>query len=268
MFERYNDQARRAIFFARYAASQSGSPKIEAEHLMLGVVREAGPWIAKFAPSLSIDELRTKIPRRARRPENAPPQINMPLTKECKNILSYAAEEATNLNHRYIGAEHLLLGILREEDCLASSLLREAGVELESLRERAAADVSQRSEGSPPGGMSMQGGREVVHALIDEIPENMLSYVKEAIDRTVSSVRPIRPHQTTESAPTEGRFSTSRNEGGDVIVETRHVAGGHEIHLTERLHVSPDGTRLSYVQEIAGPKPDQKHKNTIEFDLS
>jgi hypothetical protein len=267
MFERYNDQARRAIFFARYAASQSGSPKIEAEHLLLGVVREAGSWISRFAPSLSIEDLRAKIPRRMRPAETTPPQISMPLTKECKNILSYAAEEAVNLNHRYIGCEHLLLAILREENCLASTLLKEAGLQEESLRERVSTDVSQ-SETVRPAGISLLGGREVVHALIDELPENMLGYVKEAIDRTVSSVRPIRPQQAVEGARSEGRVSTSRLEGGDVVVETKHVAGGHEIHLTERLRVSPDGTRLSYVQEIAGPKPDQKHKNTIEFDLS
>jgi hypothetical protein len=216
---------------------------------------------------LTVDEVRAKTPRKARSIEGPTPQINMSLASECRAILSHAAEEATNLNHRYIGTEHLLLGILREENTLASSLVRDAGIDLEGLRERVAADVSDQQTPGQSGGITVLGGREVVHAMIDELPESMLVFVKEAIDRTVSSVRPIRPFPTSE-APPEGRSSTSRYENGDVVVETRHVAGGHQIVLTERLHLSPDGTRLSYVQEIAGPKPDQKHKNTIEFDIS
>ena len=267
MFERYNDQARRAIFFARYAAIQSGSTRIEPEHLMLGVVREVGPWIAKVGPSLSMEELRAKIPPRIRQGEIASPQISMALTRECKNILSYAAEEATSMSHRHIGPQHLILALLRDENSLASVILRGAGLQLEPLRERVAADVAE-IETTSSSEIPVTGGREIVHALIDEIPENMLGYVKEAIDRTVSSVRPIRRPQGTETEHVEGRFSTSHVEGEDVVVETRHVAGGHQIRLTERLHLSPDGTRLSYVQEIAGPKPDQKHTNTIEFDIS
>ena len=61
--------------------------------------------------------------------------IDLPLSDECKRILAYAAEEAERLNHRHIGTEHLLLGILREEKCLAAKILQERGLRLNTIRE-------------------------------------------------------------------------------------------------------------------------------------
>ena len=134
MFERYSEHARRAVFFARHLANQSGSPTIETEHLLLGLVREAGPLFPRLAPSVSIEDLRQRIPRKALCDADTPAPIVMPLSMECKRILSYSAEESNDLNHAYICAEHLLLGILRENSCFAARLLAEAGVQLEAIR--------------------------------------------------------------------------------------------------------------------------------------
>ena len=116
MFERYTERARRVIFFARYEASQFGSTTIETEHLLLGLIREDKNLTNRFLRNhSSIESIRKEIEGRTTIREKVSTSIDLPLSNECKRILAYAAEEAERLNHRHIGTEHLLLGILREE---------------------------------------------------------------------------------------------------------------------------------------------------------
>ena len=118
MFERYTERARRVIFFARYEASQFGSTTIETEHLLLGLIREDKNLTNRFLRNhSSIESIRKEIEGRTTIREKVSTSIDLPLSNECKRILAYAAEEAERLNHRHIGTEHLLLGILREEKC-------------------------------------------------------------------------------------------------------------------------------------------------------
>src|SRR5881409_1581098 len=117
MFERYTERARRVIFFARYEASQFGSTTIETEHLLLGLIREDKILTNRFLRNhSSIDSIRQQIEGRTAIHERVPTSADLPLSSECKRILAYAAEEAERLNHQHIGTEHLLLGILREEN--------------------------------------------------------------------------------------------------------------------------------------------------------
>jgi uncharacterized protein (TIGR02246 family) len=68
--------------------------------------------------------------------EYVSPSVEVPLTTESKRIFTFAADEANNLKHDYVGVEHLFLGILREEKCLAARLLQARGVEIEAIRQR------------------------------------------------------------------------------------------------------------------------------------
>lgn len=139
MFERYTERARRAIFFARYEASQFGSVTIETEHLLLGLIREDKILTNRFLQNqASIESIRKEIEGRTPLRERVPTSADLPLSSECKRILAYAAEEAERLNHQHIGTEHLLLGILREENSLAAQLLWERGVRLNAVREELA----------------------------------------------------------------------------------------------------------------------------------
>ena len=116
MFERYTEKARRVIFFARYEASQYGSPSIETEHLLLGLMREDKGLTNRFLRShSSIDSIKKEIEGRTIIREKVSTSIDLPLSAECKRILAYSADEAERLRHRHIGTEHLLLGILRED---------------------------------------------------------------------------------------------------------------------------------------------------------
>src|SRR6266852_2650912 len=134
MFERYTEKARRAIFFARYEASQFGSPYIESEHLLLGIVREDKALTNRFLRS-EVASIRKQVERQTTTREKTSTSVDLPLSNESKRVLAYAGEEAERLAHKHIGTEHLLLGLLREEKCFAAQILVERGVLLADGRE-------------------------------------------------------------------------------------------------------------------------------------
>ena len=137
MFERYTERARRVLFFARYEASQLGSISIETEHLLLGLIREGkGLTSLIFARSnLSLENIRKEIEGRTVFREKVSTSVEIPFSTETKRVLQHAAEEADRLLHNYIGTEHLLLGILREERSVAASILTAKGMRLTGVRE-------------------------------------------------------------------------------------------------------------------------------------
>ncbi len=137
MFERYTERARRVLFFARYEASQLGSISIETEHLLLGLIREGKGLTSRiFARShLSLEGIRKDIEGRTVFREKVSTSVEIPFSTETKRVLQFAAEEADRLLHNYVGTEHLLLGILREERAVAASILVEKGMRLSTVRE-------------------------------------------------------------------------------------------------------------------------------------
>jgi ATP-dependent Clp protease ATP-binding subunit ClpC len=137
MFERYTERARRVLFFARYEATQLGSTSIETEHLLLGLIREGKGLTSRiFARShLSLESIRKEIEGRTVFKEKVSTSVEIPFSPETRRVLQYAAEEADRLLHTYVGTEHLLLGILREERSVAASILYEKGMRLASVRE-------------------------------------------------------------------------------------------------------------------------------------
>ena len=139
MFERYTERARRIIFFGRYEASQFGSPYIETEHLLLGLLREDKALANRFLRSnATVESIRKQIEGHTAPGEKVSTSVDLPLSHDCRRVLLYGAEEAERLNHKHIGTEHLLLGLLREEKCFAAKLLGEQGLTLDSVREQIA----------------------------------------------------------------------------------------------------------------------------------
>jgi ATP-dependent Clp protease ATP-binding subunit ClpC len=146
MFERYTEKARRVIFFARYEASQFGSPYIETEHLLLGIVREDKTLTNRFFPS-EVASIRKQVEGQTTTHEKTSTSVDLPLSNESKRVLAYALEEAECLAHKHIGTEHLLLGILREEKCFAAQILTERGVQLSRLHEELARQPHEAATG-------------------------------------------------------------------------------------------------------------------------
>ena len=151
MFERYTEKARRVIFFARYEASQFGSPYIETEHLLLGLLREDKALTNRFLRShASIESIRKQIEGRTTIRDKVSTSVDLPLSLECKRVLAYAAEEAERLAHKHIGTEHLLLGLLREDKSFAAEILHERGLRLSTLREELSRAQSEKPSANRP----------------------------------------------------------------------------------------------------------------------
>jgi hypothetical protein len=150
MFERYTEKARRTIFFSRYEASQYGSPKIEPEHLLLGLLRE-DKALYRWLPNTAPEVIRRKIDEHLEKGKCISTAVDLPLGDMAKKVLKHAANEADRLASRHIGPEHLFLGFLHEE-CFASKLLREGGADATQMRTH----YAQQSE--PPRPWSFQRG--------------------------------------------------------------------------------------------------------------
>ncbi|MGA9671773.1 MAG: Clp protease N-terminal domain-containing protein [Terracidiphilus sp.] len=169
MFERYTEKARRVIFFARYEASQHGSPYIETGHLLLGLVREDKALTNRFLRSHAVVEsIRRQIEEHTVIREKVPTSVDLPLSDECKRILAYAAEEAERLGNKEIGPEHLLLGLLREEKGLAARLLAERGLQLDRVRSELTEAPHKPAEQGTPGPAPLSTfSRDLTQAALD-----------------------------------------------------------------------------------------------------
>src|ERR1039457_4188243 len=171
MFERYTEKARRVIFFARYEPSQFGSPYIETEHLLLGLLREDKALTNRFLRShASVESIRKQIEGHTTIREKVSTSVDLPLSNECKRVLAYAAEEAERLSHKHIGTEHLLLGLLREEKCFAAEILHERGLRLSTIREelaRTSQEKAQPSQRSRESSLLSEFSRDLTQAARD-----------------------------------------------------------------------------------------------------
>ncbi len=146
MFEKYNEKARRALFFARYEASKLGSKVIESEHILLGILREGEDVTREIFARFNVkpDDVRREIEGDRVFVERVSSSQELPLSEESKKILAYASHEAESMMHPYVGTEHLLIGILRVDPCVASRLLAGHGFNLYGVREEAIALIKER----------------------------------------------------------------------------------------------------------------------------
>jgi ATP-dependent Clp protease ATP-binding subunit ClpC len=157
MFERYTENARRVIFFARYEASQYGSPYIETEHLLLGLLREdRGREDRALANLLAKEhivepEIRAEIERRITRRERLSTSVEPDLSDKCKRILQFASDAAEKLGHRWVVTGHLLLGILRLDSSLAAQVLISLGLKPDQMQEQIAKALSAGYKFGPSG---------------------------------------------------------------------------------------------------------------------
>jgi ATP-dependent Clp protease ATP-binding subunit ClpC len=146
MFEKYTEKARRVIFFARYEASQFGSPTIETEHLLLGLIREDKNLTSRFFPksNATIQDIRKEIEGRTLVRDKVSTSVELPFSEESKRVLNNAADEAERLSHKHISTEHLLLGLLREDKSIAAEILRDHGLRPGMIREELGRGSSEK----------------------------------------------------------------------------------------------------------------------------
>ncbi|HEX3553953.1 MAG TPA: ATP-dependent Clp protease ATP-binding subunit [Thermoanaerobaculia bacterium] len=146
MFEKYNEKARRALFFARYEASKLGSRVIESEHILLGILREGEETVSEIFRRFQVkpEDIRREIEGERVFVERISSTAELPLSEESKKILAYASHEAESMLHATVGSEHLLIGILRVEGCTAMRILAQHGFDVYTVREEVLAIAKER----------------------------------------------------------------------------------------------------------------------------
>jgi ATP-dependent Clp protease ATP-binding subunit ClpA len=154
MFERYTEKALRVIFFSRYEASQFGASQIGTEHVLMGLLREDRKLTARFFSerNANLELIRKEIEERATVRARGASQIDLPLSDAAKRALAFASEESDLLGHRHIGTEHLLLGLLREENSIAAEILQDRGLRFSDIRQDLSrpANLQQRGAATLP----------------------------------------------------------------------------------------------------------------------
>ncbi len=137
MYERFTDRARKVMQLANQEAQRFNHEYIGTEHILLGLVKEGSGVAANVLKNLDVDlrKIRHEVENIV---QSGPDMVTMgklPQTPRAKKVIEYAMEEARNLNHNYVGTEHLLLGLLREQEGVAAQVLMNLGMKLEDVRE-------------------------------------------------------------------------------------------------------------------------------------
>ena len=134
MFERFTELARRAIFFARYEASQYGISHIDSEHMLLGLLHENSALRRRLMSPQQLTALIADIERSALRGAKFATSVDIPVSQNVKEAFEFAREEADALSQRDIDLGHLMLGLLRTKGSLAAKLLADHGIGEELIR--------------------------------------------------------------------------------------------------------------------------------------
>ena len=159
MYERFTDRARKVMQLANQEAQRFNHEYIGTEHMLLGLVKEGTGVAANVLKNLDVDlrKIRLEVEKLV---QSGPEMITMgklPQTPRAKKVIEYSMEEARNLNHNFVGTEHILLGLLREQEGVAAQVLMNLGLKLEDVRDEVLNLLGNGLEG---GEGSERGGRE------------------------------------------------------------------------------------------------------------
>src|SRR5215510_7464520 len=165
MYERFTDRARKVMQLANQEAQRFNHEYIGTEHVLLGLIKEGSGVAANVLKNLDVDlrKIRLEVEKLV---QSGPDMVTMgklPQTPRAKKVIEYSMEEARNLNHNYVGTEHILLGLLREQEGVAAQVLMNLGLKLEEVREEVLNLLGhglEGSEGGERGGREGSGGRE------------------------------------------------------------------------------------------------------------
>jgi len=137
MFERFTDRARKVILLAKEEAKRLNHDYVGSEHILLGLIRE-GEGVAAVALQelgLDLNTIRLYVEKLAKAGPDTLLVGEIPFTPKAKKVIDFAVDEARRLNHNYLGTEHLLLGLLRDTEGIASQVLLNLGLDLAKVRQ-------------------------------------------------------------------------------------------------------------------------------------
>ncbi len=160
MYERFTDRARKVMQLANQEAQRFNHEYIGTEHVLLGLIKEGSGVAANVLKNLDVDlrKIRLEVEKLV---QSGPDMVTMgklPQTPRAKKVIEYSMEEARHLNHNYVGTEHILLGLLREQEGVAAQVLMNLGLKLEEVREEVLNLLGHGLEGEETGGRGGRGG--------------------------------------------------------------------------------------------------------------
>jgi ATP-dependent Clp protease ATP-binding subunit ClpA len=165
MFERFTNRARHVVVLAQEEARMLNHGYIGTEHILLGLIQEGQGVAAKALESLgiSLETVREQVEETIGRGQDARPG-HLPFTPRAKKVLQLALREALQLGHNYIGTEHILLGLIREDHGVAAQVLMGLGADLSAARQQVLELLAGRQSEDEPGtvraaGRSSKAGR-------------------------------------------------------------------------------------------------------------
>lgn len=137
MYERFTERARKVMSLARQEAQRFNHEYIGTEHILLGLIQEGSGVAANVLKNMDVElrKIRLEVEKMVESGASALQVGQLPFTPRAKKVLELALEEANNLGHNYIGTEHLLLGLLRENESVAAQVLVNLSLKLEDVRE-------------------------------------------------------------------------------------------------------------------------------------
>jgi ATP-dependent Clp protease ATP-binding subunit ClpC len=149
MYERFTDRARKVMQLANQEAQRFNHEYIGTEHILLGLIKEGSGVAANVLKNLEVDlrKIRLEVEKLV---QSGPDMVTMgklPQTPRAKKVIEYSMEEARNLGHNYVGTEHILLGLLREQEGVAAQVLMNLGLKLEEVREEVLSLLGHGMEG-------------------------------------------------------------------------------------------------------------------------
>jgi ATP-dependent Clp protease ATP-binding subunit ClpC len=167
MFDRFTDRAKKVMNLARQEAQRFNHEYLGTEHILLGLVQEGSGVAANVLKNMGIDlnKIRMEVEKIVKTGPSMVTMGQLPFTPRAKKVLELSMEEAGNLGHNYIGTEHLLLGLIKENEGIAAQVLLNLGVKLEDVREEVldflgadTADEEDEESGVGEDGPSGQSG--------------------------------------------------------------------------------------------------------------
>jgi ATP-dependent Clp protease ATP-binding subunit ClpC len=159
MFDRFTDRAKKVMSFARQEAMKFNHEYIGTEHILLGLVQEGSGVAANVLKHMTVDleKIRHEVEKIVKTGPSMVTMGQLPFTPRAKKVLELSLEEASQLSHNYIGTEHLLLGLIRENEGIAAQVLMNLGVKLDEVREEVL-EFLGASENSGNGGSNEEEG--------------------------------------------------------------------------------------------------------------
>ena len=194
MFDRFTDRAKKVMSFARQEAMKFNHEYIGTEHILLGLVQEGSGVAANVLKNMSIDleKIRHEVEKIVKTGPSMVTMGQLPFTPRAKKVLELSLEEASQLSHNYIGTEHLLLGLIRENEGIAAQVLMNLGVKLDDVREEVLEflgasesgeeedDAAEASGSSGPTSSSGSGNSKSKTPALDSFGRDLTEHARDA----------------------------------------------------------------------------------------